>query len=84
LLEILTRGFKEARQYLQGMRTLNEENLAEALKMTRVSLLEADVEFQVARSFLDRVKEAALGEVVLTRVSHRDRKLSISPGDHFI
>lgn len=84
MLEILTRGFKEARQYLQGMRTLNEENLAEALKMTRVSLLEADVEFQVARSFLDRVKEAALGEVVLTRVSHRDRKLSLSPGDHFI
>jgi signal recognition particle subunit SRP54 len=84
LLETLTRGFTNARQYLQGMRTLSEENLAEALRMIRVSLLEADVEFQVARSFLDRVKETALGEAVLTRVTHRDRKLSLSPGDYFI
>lgn len=84
MLEILTQGFRDARQYLQGMRTLTEENLGEALKIVRVSLLEADVEFQVTRSFLDRVKEQALGEIVRIKVKHKDRRLSVSPGDHFI
>ncbi len=84
MLEVLTKGFRDAKDYLQGIRTLNEENLSEALSMIRVSLLEADVEFQIARSFLDRVKEKALGEIVRTRVSHKERNLRVSPGDHFI
>lgn len=84
MLEILTRGFRDVRQFLQGMRTLNEENLGEALKMIRVSLLEADVEFQVTRSFLERVKEEALGEIVQVSVKFKERKLKVSPGDHFI
>ncbi len=84
MLEVLTRGFRDVRQYLQGMRTLDEENVGEALKMIRVSLLEADVEFQVTRSFLDRVKEQALGQIVQTSVKHKERKLKISPGDYFI
>jgi signal recognition particle subunit SRP54 len=84
VLEVLTRGFRDARQYLQGMRTLSEENLGEALKMIRVSLLEADVEFQVTRSFLERVKEQALGEIVQIAVKHKEKKLKVSPGDHFI
>jgi len=66
------------------MRTLTEENLGEALKMIRVSLLEADVEFQVTRSFLERVKEQALGDIVQVSVKFRDRKIKVSPGDHFI
>ena len=84
MLEILTKGFRDAQQYLQGMRTLNEENLAEALKMIRMSLLEADVEFHVARSFMDRVKEQALGQVVQVKLKHKDQKLSIAPGQYFI
>ncbi len=84
MLEILTRGFRDVREYLQGVRTLSEDNLAEALQMIRVSLLEADVEFQVTRSFLERVKEQALGEIVQVSVKHKDRKLKVSPGDHFI
>jgi len=84
VLEILSRGFRDARQYLQGMRTLNEENLGEALKIVRMSLLEADVEFQVTRSFLEKVKEQAIGEIVQVKVKHKDKKLKVSPGDHFI
>ncbi len=84
MLEILSQGFRDVRQYLQGMRTLTEENLGEALKMIRVSLLEADVEFQVTRSFLERVKEQALGEIVQVSVKFKERKLKVSPGDHFI
>lgn len=84
MLEILTTGFRDVRQYLQGMRTLTEENLSEALKMIRVSLLEADVEFQVTRSFLERVKDQALGDIIQVRVKHKDKNLRISPGEHFI
>lgn len=69
---------------MKGIRTLNEENLGEALKVIRVSLLEADVEFQVARDFIERVREKALGELVETRVKHKDKKLKVAPGDHFI
>lgn len=84
MLEILSKGFRDVRDYMQGMRTITEENLSDALQMIRVSLLEADVEFQVARAFLDRVKEKALGDIVLTRVKHKEKKLRVSPGDHFI
>lgn len=84
MLEVITQGFRDARQYLQGMRTISEENIGEALRLIRVSLLEADVEFQVTRSFLDRVKEKALGEIVLTKVAHKDVKMKVSPGEHFI
>jgi signal recognition particle subunit SRP54 len=84
VLEILSQGFRDVRQYLQGMRTLTEENLGEALQMIRISLLEADVEFQVTRSFLERVKEQALGEIVQVSVKFKERKLKVSPGDHFI
>jgi len=66
------------------MRTLTEENLGEALRIVRISLLEADVEFEVASSFLERVKEQALGEIIQVRVKHKDRRLTIAPGDHFI
>jgi signal recognition particle subunit SRP54 len=84
VLEVLTKGFRDARQYLQGMRTLTEENLAEALRLVRVSLLEADVEFQVTRSFIDRIKERALGEIVQLAVKHKGKKLKIEPGDYFV
>lgn len=84
MLEILSRGFSDVRQYLQGMRTLTDENLGEALRMIRVSLLEADVEFNVARSFLESVRQQALGEIVQVSVKHKDRKLKVAPGDHFI
>jgi signal recognition particle subunit SRP54 len=84
VLEILSKGFRDVRHYLQGVKTLDETNLAEALQMIRVSLLEADVEFQVTKSFLERVKEEAIGEIIQVRIQHKDRKLAISPGDHFI
>jgi signal recognition particle subunit SRP54 len=84
VLEILSRGFRDVRQYLQGQRTLSEENLGEALRMIRVSLLEADVEFNIARSFLEKVKEQALGEIVQVSVKYKEKKLKVAPGDHFI
>jgi len=85
LLESVTQGFKTATERLRGVRELTEESIDEALRDVRMSLLEADVDLAVTRSFLGRVKERALGEKVQTRVRDRSgRKLKVTPGQHFV
>jgi len=84
MLETLTNGFRGARARLKGYRQITEGNIEEALEQIRVSLLDADVEYHVTRSFLDRVKEVALGELVLTKVSAKGRDVRVTPSDHFI
>ena len=64
MLETLTKGFKNARLKLQGKAELSEDNISDALREVRVSLLEADVELSVVRGFLEKVKGRAIGEVV--------------------
>ena len=63
--------FKE----LRGHGTISESNIDAALRHVRLALLEADVDFQVAKNFIVRVKEKALGEAVLR---------SITPGQQII
>ena len=54
---------------LRGHGTISESNINEALRQVRLALLEADVDFQVAKNFIARVKEKALGEEVLRSVT---------------
>ena len=54
---------------LRGHGTLSESNIDDALRQVRLALLEADVDFQVAKKFIARVKEKALGEAVLRSVT---------------
>jgi signal recognition particle subunit SRP54 len=84
MLEILSKGFNQARDRLQGRIELTESNIEDALRDIRVSLLEADVNYNVVKNFVSRVKEKALGEIVETKVSHKGQKLKVSPGEHFI
>jgi len=85
MLETLTQGFKSARERLAGVRELSESNVEEALLAVRASLLEADVDFAVAKDFLARVKQRCLGEKVETRVKTADgRALNVTPGQHFV
>src|SRR5258708_2440590 len=84
MLETLARGFKNAKARFTGVTELTPENIEEALRDVRMSLLEADVEFKVVRAFLDRVKEKALGETVQLRAKLGDRALSATPEQHFI
>lgn len=67
----LQRVFKD----LRGLGKISEENVSEALRDVRLALLDADVNFKVARDFIERVKEKALGQEVL---------LSIQPGQQVI
>lgn len=50
---------------LRGQSHITEENIQDAIKDIRLSLLEADVNFKVVKSFIDRVKEKALGQQVV-------------------
>ncbi len=54
---------------LKGQGKITEINVAETMKEVRKALLDADVNFKVAKSFTDTVKEKALGQNVLTSVS---------------
>jgi signal recognition particle subunit SRP54 len=54
---------------LRGHGTISETNINDALRQVRLALLEADVDFQVAKDFIARVKEKALGEDVLRSVT---------------
>jgi signal recognition particle subunit SRP54 len=71
LQERLETTFKK----LRGYGKLTEDNIKETLREVRVALLEADVNFRIAKDFLEKVKEKALGEEVL---------MSITPGQQFI
>ena len=64
LSERLERSFK----ILKGEGKITEINVAETLKDVRKALLDADVNYKVAKSFTDKVKEKALGQNVLTAV----------------
>jgi signal recognition particle subunit SRP54 len=60
---------------LRGHGKISDENIEAALRQIRLALLEGDVDFQVAKKFIARVKEKALGETVLR---------SITPGQQIV
>lgn len=64
LSERLERSFK----ILKGQGKITELNVAETLKEVRRSLLDADVNYKIAKDFTNRVKDTALGMDVLTAV----------------
>lgn len=65
LQDKLDRAFK----VLKGQGKITEINVAETLKEVRKALLDADVNYKVAKAFTDTVKEKALGQQVLTAIS---------------
>jgi signal recognition particle subunit SRP54 len=71
MFEALTQRLEAIFDRLRGAGRLTEENIQEALREVRVALLEADVNFKVVRSFVERVREGrgARGPQSLTRAS---------------
>ena len=53
---------------LRGLGRISDSNVSESLREVRMALLEADVNFKVARDFIERVKEKALGQEVIQSV----------------
>src|SRR5262247_2928041 len=69
MLDSLSTRLQAIFDKLGGRGRLSEENIQEALREVRVALLEADVNFKVDRAFIDRVKDKAVGQDVLTSLT---------------
>lgn len=69
MFESLSDKFDRAFKVLKGQGRITEINVAESLKEIRKALLEADVNYKIAKQFTDQVKEKALGRDVLASVS---------------
>src|SRR5687767_6435595 len=69
MFENLTERLESAFKQIKGEGRITELNIAATVKEIRRALVDADVNYKIAKEFTDTVKEKALGEKVLTAVS---------------
>lgn len=69
MFEDLSSKLDKAVQSIKGEAKITDVNIAETVREIRRALLDADVNYDVAREFTDRIKERAMGEDVLTAVN---------------
>lgn len=69
MLEQLQNNLNDIFKKLRGQGKITEENISSAMREIRRTLLEADVEYTVARDFIRNVKEKALGKKVLSSIT---------------
>ncbi len=69
MFSLLADKLQDVFKDLRGQGAITETNINDAMRQVRLALLEADVHFQVAKDFIARVKEKALGQEVLRSVS---------------
>ncbi len=77
MFESLSDRLERSFQILKGQGRITEINVAETLKEVRKALLEADVNFKVAKSFTDTVKKKAIGQNVLTSLKPQQLMVKI-------
>jgi signal recognition particle subunit SRP54 len=75
MFDSLSQKLQNAFRNLRGLGKISEANAGEALREVRMALLDADVNFKVARDFIEEVKNKALGQEVVQ---------SIQPGQQII
>src|SRR5881296_947652 len=75
MFDSLSNRLQEGFKNLRGLGKISETNVSETLREVRLALLEADVNFKVARDFIERVKAKAIGQEVVQ---------SIQPGQQII
>jgi signal recognition particle subunit SRP54 len=68
MFDSLSGKLQNAFRNLRGLGKISESNASDALREVRMALLEADVNFKVARDFIERVKTKALGAEVIASV----------------
>jgi signal recognition particle subunit SRP54 len=68
MFENLTEKLEQSFKVLSGKSRITEINIAEALKEVRRALLDADVNYKIAKQFTDKVKEKAIGQQVIKSV----------------
>jgi len=77
MFESLSKRLEGIFNNLSGQGKLTEEDVNAALREVRIALIEADVNLRVARQFVDRVKEKAIGSNVMGSLSPAQQVLSI-------
>src|SRR6188508_3596731 len=77
MFESLQTGLRSALKTLQGKAKLSESNMREGLALVEQSLLEADVSYSVAKDFVARVADKALGEKVLLALNPTQQLIGI-------
>ncbi|HEY1662076.1 MAG TPA: signal recognition particle protein [Verrucomicrobiae bacterium] len=75
MFDSLSGKLQNAFRNLRGLGKISEGNVADSLREVRMALLEADVNFKVARDFIERVKQKAIGAEVIA---------SVQPGQQII
>src|SRR5215470_5852467 len=77
MFESIQSGLSNALRSLSGKGKLSEGNMREGLELVRQALLEADVSYDVAQEFVDRVSADAIGEKVLQSLRPTDQLIGI-------
>lgn len=75
MFDSLSEKLDQTIRRLRGLGKITERNIEDAVREVRLALLEADVHFQVAKEFTERVRQQALGQEVLR---------SLTPAQHFV
>src|ERR1044072_8500783 len=75
MFDSLSTKLQDVFKNLRGLGKISEENVADALRDVRLALLDADVNFKVARDFIERVKTKAVGQETIQ---------SIHPGQQIV
>ena len=75
MFDSLSNKLQNVFRNLRGLGKISESNVSDSLRDVRMALLDADVNFQVARDFIDKIKEKAIGQQVIQ---------SIHPGQQII
>ncbi len=68
MFENLTEKLEQSFKLLKGKSKITEINIAESLKEVRRALLDADVNYKIAKQFTDKIKEKAIGQQVIKSV----------------
>ncbi len=77
MFDQLSERFQKVMKFLKGEGKITERNMAEALKMIRMALLEADVNYKVVRDFEARIKSKALDQAVLDSLTPAQQVIKI-------
>jgi signal recognition particle subunit SRP54 len=81
MFDIVSQGFKSAILKMKGQAQLTQDSVDAALNLVQKSLIDADVDLQVTKNFVEETKNKILGTVVTLKSSSGKK---VSPGDHFI
>ncbi len=77
MLDQLSNRLQKVMKFLRGEGKITERNMSEALKMLRMALLEADVNYRVVKNFEAKIKERALDQKVLDSLTPAQQVIKI-------